>query len=118
MIETPCIGVCSTVYGDDICRGCHRSFDEVIRWNAMSAQEQAQVWGRLNERAACFLKDKVEILDVDKLDEAIARFSIRVTPFHSPAYRAYLLTRLVGSQVEDWSACGLLLLTPIVSTDI
>ena len=30
--RTPCIGVCSTTYGDDICRGCRRFRHEITSW--------------------------------------------------------------------------------------
>ncbi|WP_317135104.1 DUF1289 domain-containing protein [Piscirickettsia litoralis] len=30
---TPCVGLCSTVYGDDVCRGCKRFYHEIIDWN-------------------------------------------------------------------------------------
>lgn len=32
-IKTPCVGLCSTVYGDLVCRGCKRFHHEVIHWN-------------------------------------------------------------------------------------
>jgi predicted Fe-S protein YdhL (DUF1289 family) len=41
--ECPCVGHCSTVLGDDICRSCLRTFDEVSRWLEMSEQERRQV---------------------------------------------------------------------------
>ncbi|MCA4075779.1 DUF1289 domain-containing protein, partial [Pseudomonas kurunegalensis] len=31
-IKTPCVGLCSTVYGDTVCRGCKRFHHEVINW--------------------------------------------------------------------------------------
>ncbi|MEO1955257.1 MAG: DUF1289 domain-containing protein, partial [Gammaproteobacteria bacterium] len=33
-VKTPCIGVCSTVFGDEVCRGCKRFQNEVIEWNS------------------------------------------------------------------------------------
>ena len=31
--STPCLGICSTTYGDDVCKGCKRFVHEVISWN-------------------------------------------------------------------------------------
>jgi hypothetical protein len=31
--SSPCIGVCSTVAGDDICKGCLRTFEEMVSWH-------------------------------------------------------------------------------------
>jgi len=36
---SPCIGHCTTVLGDDVCRGCLRTFDEAMLW--LSRLEQA-----------------------------------------------------------------------------
>ena len=30
--DTPCIAICSTSQGDDLCKGCGRTFDEVQHW--------------------------------------------------------------------------------------
>ncbi|MDR3427162.1 MULTISPECIES: DUF1289 domain-containing protein [Silvimonas] len=45
--DTPCIAVCSTGLGDDVCRGCGRTFQEVAHWVALTAQEREAVWQRL-----------------------------------------------------------------------
>ena len=46
---SPCIGVCSTTYGDLVCRGCNRFAHEVVQWNAYDEDQRAAVWGRLEE---------------------------------------------------------------------
>ena len=49
--KTPCIGICSaTALGDEICVGCGRTFDEVIKWNQMPNEEKAEVKQRARER--------------------------------------------------------------------
>ncbi|BCL74423.1 hypothetical protein JHS3_01590 [Jeongeupia sp. HS-3] len=45
--DTPCIAICSTGLGDDVCRGCGRSFIEVANWVSMSEAEKETVWQRL-----------------------------------------------------------------------
>lgn len=47
---TPCVGRCSTVFGDDVCRGCRRFSHEVIHWNRYSDEEQRLVWIRLDQQ--------------------------------------------------------------------
>jgi uncharacterized protein len=48
LIGTPCIGVCSTTsFGDEICRGCHRTFDEVRLWNTFTDEQKIVVNKRL-----------------------------------------------------------------------
>ena len=48
--DTPCIGVCSTAIGDDVCLGCARTFAEISFWAEMSAQQKAQCWASLPVR--------------------------------------------------------------------
>lgn len=45
--DSPCVGYCSTALGDDVCRGCNRTFDEVTRWVTMTESEKQAVWDRL-----------------------------------------------------------------------
>jgi predicted Fe-S protein YdhL (DUF1289 family) len=45
--DTPCIAICSTSQGDDLCKGCGRSFDEVQRWTQMSPAQKRQTWRRI-----------------------------------------------------------------------
>jgi predicted Fe-S protein YdhL (DUF1289 family) len=46
--DTPCIAICSTSQGDDQCKGCGRSFEEVQRWPAMTAGQKRAVWLRIS----------------------------------------------------------------------
>jgi predicted Fe-S protein YdhL (DUF1289 family) len=51
--DTPCIAICSTSNGDDVCKGCGRSFYEVTNWITMTEPEKAEVWQRIEaERTA------------------------------------------------------------------
>jgi predicted Fe-S protein YdhL (DUF1289 family) len=44
---SPCIGYCSTAVGDDVCRGCGRTFAEIADWIFMNDEEKEKVWQRL-----------------------------------------------------------------------
>ena len=71
--DTPCIAICSTSQGDELCKGCGRTFEEVQLWLSMSPAGKRQTWrritldatswrfGRYAERA---LEKKPEISDV------------------------------------------------------
>jgi len=41
--ESPCIGHCTTALGDEVCRSCLRTFDEITRWVEMSDDERRAV---------------------------------------------------------------------------
>lgn len=45
--DTPCIAICSTSQGDEVCKGCGRSFDEVQLWTEMGPAQKRQVWRRI-----------------------------------------------------------------------
>ncbi len=45
--DTPCIAICSTAQGDDVCRGCGRTFEEVTNWVILTQKEKDVVWERI-----------------------------------------------------------------------
>jgi predicted Fe-S protein YdhL (DUF1289 family) len=45
--RTPCVGICSTTYGDLVCRGCKRFAHEIVQWNGYDATQQDAVRERL-----------------------------------------------------------------------
>ena len=45
--DTPCIAICSTSQGDEVCKGCGRSFAEVQHWTALGPAQKRQVWRRI-----------------------------------------------------------------------
>jgi len=47
LTDSPCIGICSTSFGDEICYGCKRLSDEVIQWNTLSDIEKDRINRRL-----------------------------------------------------------------------
>ena len=46
---TPCVGICSTTYGDLVCRGCKRFAHEIVEWNGYDESQRAVVGRRLME---------------------------------------------------------------------
>ena len=45
--ECPCVGHCTTALGDDVCRSCLRTLDEVTRWPEMNEEERRAVNHRI-----------------------------------------------------------------------
>lgn len=45
--DTPCIAICTTSQGDDWCKGCGRSFEEVQNWTQMRPAQKRQTWRRI-----------------------------------------------------------------------
>ena len=45
--DSPCIAICSTAQGDNICKGCGRTFDEVRDWPQLDPFTKRAVWRRI-----------------------------------------------------------------------
>lgn len=45
--NSPCVGYCTTVLGDDVCRSCLRTFEEITHWVEMSDDERCAVNQRI-----------------------------------------------------------------------
>jgi predicted Fe-S protein YdhL (DUF1289 family) len=45
--DAPCIAICSTSQGDEICKGCGRTFAEVQYWPEMTPAEKRSTWRRI-----------------------------------------------------------------------
>ena len=68
--RTPCIGVCSTTYGDLVCRGCKRFAHEVVGWNGFADAQRHAVWMRLNRLLAESVRAYVTVVDEQRLRSA------------------------------------------------
>ncbi|MBU2782033.1 DUF1289 domain-containing protein [Acidithiobacillus caldus] len=45
--DSPCRGFCTTALGDDVCRSCGRTFEEVTGWIGYSEEQKQACWERL-----------------------------------------------------------------------
>lgn len=52
--DTPCIAICSTSQGDDWCKGCGRSFEEVQRWPGMDPVQKRATWQRITREGTAW----------------------------------------------------------------
>ena len=66
-IKTPCIGLCSTVYGDAVCRGCKRYDAEIIAWNGYDEARKEAVTRRLDGWLVQAMQGRCEVIDVERL---------------------------------------------------
>ena len=44
--DSPCIALCDTLY-QEFCTGCGRHYIEVAQWNALTEENKAEVWARI-----------------------------------------------------------------------
>lgn len=90
-IKTPCVGLCSTVYGDLVCRGCKRFHHEVILWNGYNEEEKRAVWLRLEQLLVQVMAGKLEVFDPKTLRGQLEQRKIRFVPHQSEYCWAYQL---------------------------
>ncbi|MEE4283872.1 MAG: DUF1289 domain-containing protein [Pseudomonadales bacterium] len=67
--RTPCVGICSTTYGDLVCRGCKRFAHEIVQWNGYEASQQQQIWARLQGLRDEVVEHTLTIIDKTCYDE-------------------------------------------------
>ena len=52
--DTPCIAICSTSQGDELCKGCGRTFGEVQHWPAMTPVQKRTTWRRITQEGSAW----------------------------------------------------------------
>lgn len=100
-IKTPCIGVCSTGLGDDVCRGCKRFAHEVIHWNSYSEEQKRLVDTRLGVFLAQIVETRLQVTDAGLLRRQLDAQKINYSRHQSPPVWAYQLLRAGASQMGD-----------------
>lgn len=56
--DTPCIAICSTSQGDEVCKGCGRSFAEVQYWTEMRPVQKRATWRRITQEGTSWRFNK------------------------------------------------------------
>ena len=110
-LNTPCVGICSTVYGDDVCRGCKRFSPEIIKWNSYDDIQKQGVFNRLNKMIAGLVAAKIVVDDPLLLRERLDFFEIRYREEGSPYADVYYLLRAGASQIKATEDFGFHVLT-------
>lgn len=110
LIKTPCVGLCSTVYGDLVCRGCKRFHHEVVNWNLYSESEKGAVWRRLEALLVQVVAAKLEVFDEQRLRTQLVQRQVRFNPEQSPYCWAYQLIARAARLIQQVDAYGIVIL--------
>lgn len=108
-VKTPCVGICSTGIGDNVCRGCKRFAHEVIDWNAYSHEQRYSIAQRLETFLAQVVANKVVVENEALLLAQIKHQQIRFREQQSPYCWIFDLLRAGASQIQDLASYGLAL---------
>ena len=68
---TPCVGICSTTFGDLVCRGCKRFSHAIVDWNSYDDSQKEIIWERLEK-----IKEQVVGQIVRRKDEKLFECAI------------------------------------------
>ncbi len=97
--STPCIGICSTTFGDDVCKGCKRFSHEITNWGKFSTDERAVVNSRLEQFKTTILEEKFTISDSGLFESKMNEFSINFNSSLEPI--TWIFDLLRASSNED-----------------
>jgi uncharacterized protein len=111
-IHTPCIGVCSTVFGDTVCRGCCRFSHEVVHWNGYTNEEKQIVWKRLNLLLCQVVDNYFVVTDAARLAAEMDFQNLRYQTQLSPQGWVPELLKAAGKQQIPYDRFGLRALPP------
>lgn len=108
--RTPCVGICSTTYGDEVCRGCKRFSFEVINWNGFTPEERESVWKRLEKLKTQIMSSRLQILEPELLDNKIRYYQLKIKDDLNDLSKAFELIKQVSESFNDLEEFGIKIL--------
>lgn len=105
-VPTPCVGICSTTFGDVVCRGCRRYLHEIIDWNRYSDAQKRLIWQRLDGLLEQVLPTAFRIDEPARLRERLQHYRIPHRTEGSPWVHLYALLRYAARQLPDLAEFG------------
>jgi predicted Fe-S protein YdhL (DUF1289 family) len=105
--RTPCVGICSTTYGDDVCRGCKRFSFEVINWNTFKPEERESVWKRLEKLKSQIMASRLKVFDPKKLEESINYFQLKIKDDLNDLSKAFEVIKQVSESFRNLDEFGI-----------
>ena len=105
--STPCIGICSTTFGDDVCKGCKRFSHEITNWGKFSTDERAVVNSRLEQFKITILEEKFIISASNLFESKMNEFSINFNSSLDPVTWVFDLLRASSNEDLDLSDFGI-----------
>jgi len=78
--DTPCIAICSTSQGDDLCKGCGRTFWEVQHWPQMGPADKRATWRRITMESSAWRFNRYAERAAEKTAERAAAQATAAQP--------------------------------------
>ncbi len=100
--------MCSTTYGDLVCRGCRRFAHEVRDWNRYEEPAKRAVMSRLESLQVSLISSVLEVVDPQRLWAVCEQAKVRgARPEQDPLCWAAELLRMGGHHVQRLDDLGL-----------
>jgi len=89
------VGICSTTYGDLVCRGCRRFAHEIVDWNGYTEVQKASILERLKQIKHEVLSQYLIIEDKGKFEGFCRELGFGFVDLDERMYAvlAYLITK-------------------------
>jgi predicted Fe-S protein YdhL (DUF1289 family) len=114
-VATPCIGLCSTTYGDSVCKGCKRFAHEIVDWNRYEDEQKAIVIGRLTQLMLNVVNRYLLVTDADLLKHMLDSHSLRYRKDQPAECWAFDMFRQTRGRFAHLSDLGLAKLPEVKS---
>ena len=105
--STPCLGICSTTFGDEVCKGCKRFAHEIVSWTKYSQEEREIVNDRLEKFKIQILQHRFAVTDENLFESMLEEKAINFNHSLDPLTWIFDLFRAAGSQTFDISNFGI-----------
>ena len=105
-VKTPCIGICSTVFGDEVCRGCKRFQHEIIEWNTYNDTEKVSVLNRLELLKVQIMQSKISVTNQDLLKSKLLDYKVKFDETNDSLCWVFDLLRSGSQSIEKPSDFG------------
>ena len=105
--STPCLGICTTTFGDEVCKGCKRFAHEIVSWTKYSQEEREIVNDRLEKFKIQILQHRFAITDKNLFESMLEEKAINFNHSLDPLTWIFDLFRAAGSQTFDISNFGI-----------
>ena len=105
--STPCLGICSTTFGDEVCKGCKRFAHEIVSWTKYSLEEREIINDRLEKFKIKILQNRFKIIDSNLLATRLEEKAINFNHSLDPLTWIFDLFRAAGSQEFDLRNFGI-----------
>ena len=105
-VPTPCVGICTTGLGDNVCRGCKRFSKEVIGWNSLNPDKQWDIEDRLTTTLDKAFDKYLTITNGEVLKSTLSEY-VYIPKHRSLKCQAFILIINNKKKFEDLLTIGI-----------